>query len=69
MVREIHQDLFARLPEADRSLAEGDVLAPGRLRDRNVSAGVHAAPAHTAIAAMLDRWGSFYGGARRGELR
>jgi Fic family protein len=69
MVREIHQDLFARLPEADRSLAEGDVLAPGRLRDRNVSVGVHAAPAHTAIAAMLDRWGSFYGGVRRGELQ
>jgi Fic family protein len=69
MVREIHQDLFARLPEADRSLAERDVLAPGRLRDRNVSVGVHAAPAHTAIAAMLDRWGSFYGGVRRGELQ
>ena len=44
MVREIHQDLFARLPEADRTLPEGDVLVPGVLRDRNVSVGVHAAP-------------------------
>ena len=69
MVREIHQDLFARLPDADRMLDEGDTLVPGALRDRNVSVGVHAAPAHTAIGAMLDRWGTFYGGVRRGELQ
>lgn len=69
MVREIHQDLFARLPDADRVLPEGNVLVPGALRDRNVSVGVHAAPAHTAIATMLERWGSFYGGVRRGELQ
>lgn len=67
MVREIHQDLFARLPAADRTLPEGDVLVPGELRDRNVSVGRHAAPAHTAIGGMLDRWGSFYGEVRRGE--
>jgi Fic family protein len=67
MVREIHQDLFARLPDTDRTLAEGDVLVPGALRDRNVSVGRHAAPAHPAIIAMLDRWGSFYGDVRRGE--
>lgn len=69
MVRDIHQDLFARLPESDRSLAEGDVLAPGALRDRDVSVGVHAAPAHAVIEAMLDRWGGFYGSVRRGELQ
>jgi len=69
MVQDIHQDLFARLPEADRMLPEGDALMPGALRDRNVSVGVHAAPAHTAIPAMLDRWASVYGGVRRGELR
>jgi Fic family protein len=69
MVRDIHQDLFARLPEADRVLPEGEVLAPGALRDREVSVGVHAAPAHTAIGAMLERWGTFYAGVRRGELQ
>ena len=69
MVREIHQDLFARLPEGDRTLPEGDVMPPGALRDRNVSVGVHAAPAHTAIPVVLDRWASFYGGVRRGELQ
>jgi Fic family protein len=69
MVQDIHQDLFARLPEADRTLPEGDVLMPGALRDRDVSVGVHAAPAYAAIEAMLVRWGSFYGGVRRGELQ
>lgn len=69
MVLEIHQDLFARLPVQDRALAEGGTLAPGQLRDRNVSVGVHAAPAFSAIPAMLDRWGDFYGSVRRGELQ
>lgn len=69
MVQDIHQDLFARLPDADRVLPEGDVLVPGALRDREVSVGVHAAPAHAAIGAMLGRWGGFYGSVRRGELQ
>jgi len=69
MVCDIHQDLFARLPEPDRALDEGGVLQPGQLRDRNVSVGVHAAPAHTAIPAMLERWSTFYRGVRRGELQ
>ena len=50
-------------------LSEGDVLVPGLLRDRQVSVGVHAAPAHEAIVPMLQRWGDVCGGVRRGELR
>ena len=69
MVADIHQDLFARLPEADRVMDEGDVLQPGALRDRNVSAGRHAAPAFASIAPMLQRWGNYYGSVRRGELQ
>lgn len=69
MVKDIHQDLFARLPEADRLLPEGDVLQPGVFRDRDVSVGAHAAPAHGSLGAMLERWGGFYGGVRRGELQ
>lgn len=68
MVRDIHQDLFARLPEGDRLLGDAEALQPGVLRDRNVSVGVHAAPSHAAIPAMLERWSSFYGAVRRGEL-
>jgi len=69
MVSDIHQDLFARLPLEDLRLDEGTQLVPGQLRDRNVSVGVHAAPAFGSIPAMLDRWGVFYGSVRRGELQ
>ena len=72
MVADIHQDLFARLPVADRLMAnsyEGDVLQPGAWRERDVSVGKHAAPAVAAIEPMLARWGAFYGGVRRGELQ
>jgi Fic family protein len=69
MVSEIHQDLFARLPVEDGEPAAGQKIVPGQLRSRNVSVGVHAAPAYTAIPAMLDRWAAFYGGVRRGEMQ
>ena len=69
MVADIHQDLFARLPAADRLMDGGDVLQPGEWRARDVSVGKHAAPAFTAIAPMLARWGAYYGGVRRGELQ
>ncbi len=69
MVADIHQDLFARLPAADRLMDGGDVLQPGEWRARDVSVGRHAAPAFTAIAPMLARWGGYYNGVRRGELQ
>jgi len=69
MVRDIHQDLFARLPEGDRVLPKGELLVPGVLRDCEVSVGVHAAPSHKAIGNMLERWGGFYGAVRRGEMQ
>ncbi|MBC7608681.1 MAG: Fic family protein, partial [Polaromonas sp.] len=69
MVSDIHQDLFARLPVADRMMDEGEVLQPGAWRARDVSVGRHAAPSFTAIAPMLARWGAYYGSVRRGELQ
>jgi len=69
MVCDIHQDLFARLSEQDRTLAEGDALQPGVLRDREVSVGRHAAPQAQALPAFLARWGSFYAQVRRGEMQ
>ncbi len=70
MVCDIHQDLFARLPEADR-LVHGGIhpLQPGALRSRQVSVGRHAAPATGNLPAFLARWGSFYSQARRGEMQ
>ena len=72
MVADIHQDLFARLPEGDRVMGVnegGDVLQPGAWRDRNVAVGRHAAPSFAAIGPMLQRWSSYYSGVRRGELQ
>ena len=69
MVRDIHQDLFARLDDTDRALPEGGPLQPGVLRDRDVSVGRHVAPSCAAVPAFLERWGSFYAQVRRGEMR
>lgn len=72
IVRDIHQDLFARLPEADRLQgvgADAQVLVPGQWRNREVSVGRHAAPAAAALPAFMERWAQVYGGARRGEMQ
>lgn len=69
MVRDIHQDLFARLPEADLVLPTGHAMVPGGLRKRAAGAAVRAAPAPAAVGALLARWGAAYGGVRRGELQ
>lgn len=72
-VQDIHQDLFARLPEADRALPSPDpkaapeALEPGALRDKQVSVGRHAAPSAEQLPLFLQRWAYFYGGVRRGE--
>jgi Fic family protein len=72
-VCDIHQDLFARVPEADRQIeAPGGVaqtLRPGALREREVSVGRHAAPVAAALPAFLSRWAAVYSGVRRGELQ
>lgn len=68
MVCDIHQDLFARLPDEDRLLDDGTtVLIPGELRKQQVSVGRHAAPTAQQVPAFLNRWGDAYGAARRGE--
>ena len=70
MVCDIHQDLLARLPEADRLLPDGKVtVQPGELRTQQVSVGVHAAPAAERLPAFLARWGGFYSQVRRGEMQ
>jgi Fic family protein len=71
-VCDIHQDLFARLPEADRvqrSVADEQVLVPGQMRLREVSVGRHAAPAAAALPVFMSRWSQVYGNARRGEMQ
>ena len=62
-VRDIHQDLFARLPEDDGN------LRPGHLRTREVSVGRHAAPAAGSLVQFLNRWSSTYSSVRKGEMQ
>jgi Fic family protein len=69
MVQDIHQDLFARLPESDRVLEDGTALLPGALRTEQVSVGEHAAPDAAQLQQFLKRWGDFYSQVRRGELQ
>ena len=75
-VQDIHQDLFARLPEADRWIppvqgtnTEPEILAPGAWRTREVSVGRHAAPVAPAVPAFMARWSEVYGQTRRGEMQ
>lgn len=71
-IQDIHQDLFARLPESDRVQGEGtdaERLQPGQWRHREVSVGRHAAPAANALPVFMARWARVYGQVRRGEMQ
>jgi Fic family protein len=66
-VRELHQELFGRLPASDLIPTEGQAINPGHWREREVQVGRHIAPTHTSLQAFLDRWSSFYGSIRRSD--
>jgi Fic family protein len=66
-VADIHRSLFARLPSQDLTSERGVPVEPGSFRTREVSVGRHVAPAADSVARLLERWGAFYGGVRRGE--
>lgn len=71
-VQDIHQDLFARLPDSDRlqgTGAEAQRLEPGQWRTQEVSVGRHAAPAAAAVPAFMTRWEQVYRQSRRGEMQ
>lgn len=63
----LHKQLFDALDDKDRTLEDGSVMVPGELRQRQVAVGKHEAPAFDALPRFLERWGSVYGGVRRGE--
>ncbi len=67
-VRDIHRALFSRLPPSDLQTDQGAPIEPGALRDQEVSVGRHVAPMTGSLGNFLDRWASFYGGVRRGDV-
>ena len=66
-VRDLHRELFSRLPPEDLVTSEGEPVVPGELHQREVQVGRHVAPAHASLPVLLERWGQFYGDIRRGE--
>ncbi|MDP3139171.1 MAG: Fic family protein [Burkholderiaceae bacterium] len=74
----IHQHLFAqldandrivRLHDVDGQVSEAVVVEPGQIRTRDVAVRRHIAPAWGALDALIQRWSSVYGHARRGEMQ
>jgi Fic family protein len=66
-VQHIHQSLFGHLSPPDLQTPQGEPIAPGQLRTREVQVGQHIAPAHGSVPAFLQRWSDFYAGVRKGE--
>jgi Fic family protein len=66
-LRAMHQELFGRSLAKDLLTDEGEPIAPGQLRLREVRVGEHVAPAFASVPAFLQRWASYYGNVRRGE--
>jgi Fic family protein len=64
----LHRKLFESLTQDDLRLADGTLLVPGQLRQRQVAIGIHEAPLHSSIEAFITRWAQVYGNARRGEM-
>jgi Fic family protein len=66
-VLDIHRELFVRIPAADLVMPTGEIILPGKLREREVQVGQHVAPAYETLEIFLCRWAEFYGAVRRGE--
>lgn len=66
-VQAVHRVLFGQLPADDLLTAQGEPVAPGQWRQREVQVGRHVAPAAASVPAFVQRWADFYAGVRRGE--
>lgn len=60
-ILEIHRQFCTRLPEAMLILPDGSRMTPGQFRQREVSVGIHIAPAAHKLQDFLERYAAFYG--------
>ncbi len=58
---EIHRQFCSRLPTDLLTLTDGSIMEPGKFRDKDVSVGIHVAPAAPFLMGFLHRYTSFYG--------
>lgn len=59
-VREIHRLLYEKLPPDDRVTGEGEPIAPGEYRIKDVTAGHHVAPSWQDVTALMEGWADRY---------
>lgn len=57
----IHMRLFLNATQKELTLADGTLMQPGKLRERNVSIGHHIPPDHSIVSQMVDRMQMVYG--------
>lgn len=60
-VQQAHRSLYGRLPDEDRRTEDGRAIAPGELRQHDVTVGRHHPPTWTAIPRFLTRMDEVYG--------
>ncbi|MGQ0545194.1 MAG: Fic family protein [Betaproteobacteria bacterium] len=60
----LHEAFYGRLREEDRVTKEGDLVEPGKWREKEVDVGEHLAPAYRSIPALLTRAHEVYSAAR-----
>ncbi len=68
LVREIHGQLYGKLPEADRFTDEHEPIIPGEFRKKEVKAGRHVAPPWQDVADLLRGWANRYESLAGAEL-
>jgi Fic family protein len=61
-IRRIHEALYRRLPEEDRTTGEGRIVEPGVWRNVDVVVGRHVPPTHDSMLAFLARYQKVYDG-------
>ena len=59
-IAEIHERLYAKLPEADRVTDEGEPIEPGVYRTKDVVAGRHLPPRAEDVPEFMQAWADRY---------
>ena len=60
LIKEIHEQLYSRMPQSDRVTDEGRTIIPGEYRDEDVTAGRHVAPGWEFVEGFMEGWGNYY---------
>jgi len=60
LVREIHYQLYSRLPESDWVTDENRIIVPGEFRQKDVAAGRHVAPGWQNVEGLIEGWANHY---------